>query len=353
MTTARVGALAAATSVLILSMTGCSTGPVGGSAGQSSADPSQSVAADQFPVTVEHAFGETTIETTPTRVASVSWVNADVSIALGVVPVGMPTDDWGGNENLSTPWKDAALEEAGAAIGSEAAPEQYSETDGINYGEIAELTPDLILAAYSGLTQEEYDKLSKIAPVVAYPEVAYGTPWQDSTRMIGKALGKSAQAEDLIDSTQQTIEDKVAEYPELEGKTFIYGNLEPAKGAGINLYTAADNRPRFLSEIGMKHAPVVTKNATDKSAFFIEWSPERANELEADIFVTWVPAAKTVDQIESDPLLSQIPAVQNDTLVADSDNTLTLAISASSPLSLPWALDEFLPQLAAAARNAT
>jgi iron complex transport system substrate-binding protein len=31
---------------------------------------------------------------------------------------------------------------------------------------------------------------------------------------------------------------------------------------------------------------------------------------------------------------------------------LTLAISASSPLSLPWALDTFLPQLAEAADKA-
>ena len=36
-------------------------------------------------------------------------------------------------------------------------------------------------------------------------------------------------------------------------------------------------------------------------------------------------------------------------LVADPDTTLTLATSAASPLSLPWALDQFLPQLAAAA----
>ena len=39
-------------------------------------------------------------------------------------------------------------------------------------------------------------------------------------------------------------------------------------------------------------------------------------------------------------------------LVADPDETLTLAISAASPLSLPWALDAFLPQLAEAADNA-
>ena len=44
-----------------------------------------------------------------------------------------------------------------------------------------------------------------------------------------------------------------------------------------------------------------------------------------------------------------VAAVVVQVLVADSDNTLTLSISASSPLSLPWSLDTFLPQLASAA----
>ena len=83
--------------------------------------------------------------------------------------------------------------------------------------------------------------------------------------------------------------------------------------------------------------------------FFIAWSAEKANELDSDIFVTWVPDSGTKDAIKADPLLGQIPAVKNGALVADSDNTLTLSISASSPLSLPWALDKFLPQLAGAA----
>jgi iron complex transport system substrate-binding protein len=347
---ARPSLLVTSAAALVLALTGCSTGPAGGHQGPASSASGSS--ADEFPVTIEHAFGETAIESEPTRVATVSWVNADVSLALGVVPVGMPTDEWGGNENGSTPWKDAALEEAGAAIGTDAAPVQYSEADGINYTAIAELTPDVILAAYSGLTEEEYTKLSKIAPVVAYPEVAYGTPWQDSTRLIGKALGRSAEAEQLVEDTEQTIEEKAAAYPQLEGTTFIYGNLEPAKGAGVNVYTAEDNRPRFLTQLGMELAPVVEKNAKG-DAFYFPWSPERADELESDVFVTWVPDSSTAQQIEDDPLLGQIPAVADGALVADSDNTLTLAISAASPLSLPWALDEFVPQLAAAADNAS
>ena len=339
----------AAAALLALSLTACGGASATEATGTSGT--TTAAATDSFPVTVEHVFGETTIEQEPTRVATVSWVNADTAIALGVVPVGMPRDDWGGNEQGSTPWKDAALEEAGAPIGSEDAPAQYSETDGIDYNAIAALAPDVILGAYSGLTKEEYDKLSKIAPVVAYPETAYGTPWQESTRLIGEALGRSEAADELVEQTEQLIADEAAEHPALKGTTFIYGNLEPAEGAGINLYTASDNRPRFLTSLGMQQAEVVTQNTQD-DAFYIEWSPERADELVSDVFVTWVPEAATVEQIAADPLLSQIPAVQNGTLVADSDNTLTLAISAASPLSLPWALDRFLPKLAAAAEKA-
>jgi iron complex transport system substrate-binding protein len=328
-----------------LTLSACSTGPASSTTDASAAGSSSS----QFPVTIEHVYGTTTIEQQPTRVATVSWVNDDVAIALGVVPVGVPKNEWGGNDQGSTPWKDAALEDLAAGFGSEKAPVQYSESDGINFTEIAKLTPDVILAAYSGLTEEDYKKLSEIAPVVAHPELAYGTSWQDSTSIIGKALGKDAEAAKLVSDTEAAIKEKVAAYPQIAGKTFIYGNLEPASADGLNMYTANDNRPRFLSEIGMRLAPVVEENSRGSKEFFIPWSAEKANELESDIFVSWVPDAATTDSIKTDPLLGQIPAIKNGALVADSDNTLTLSISAASPLSLPWSLDKFLPQLAGAA----
>jgi iron complex transport system substrate-binding protein len=319
-----------------LSLTACSTGPVSSASDAGATTP----ASAQFPVTIKHVFGETTIKSQPKRVVTVSWVNDDVAIALGVVPVGVPKNEWGGNSKGSTPWKDAALDKLGAGFGSEKAPAQFSEADGINFTEIAKLNPDVILGAYSGLTAEDYKKLSEIAPVVAHPELAYGTSWQDSTSIIGEALGKEAEA---------AIKDKVAEFPQIAGKSYIYGNLEPAKGAGVNVYTANDNRPKFLTGIGMKLAPIVEEKSKGSKEFFVPWSAEKANELDSDIFVTWVPDSKTAESIKSDPLLSQIPAVKGGALVADSDNTLTLSISASSPLSLPWSLDTFLPQLAQAA----
>lgn len=327
-----------------LTLTACATGPAATSADSSSSTESSSA----FPVTLKHAFGETTIESEPKRVVTISWVNDDVALALGVVPVGVPTNVYGGNEAGSTPWKDTKLAELDASIGSEKAPAQFSEADGINFTEIAKLTPDVILGAYSGLSEEDYKKLSEIAPVVAYPELAYGTSWQDSTTIIGKALGKEAEATKLVADTEKTIADKVAGYPQLTGKSFIYGNLEPDSAEGISIYTANDNRPRFLSEIGMTLAPIVAENSKGSKEFFIPWSTEKANELESDVFVTWVADDAAAEAIKTDPLLSQIPAVKTGALVADSDESLTLSVSASSPLSLPWSLDKFLPQLASA-----
>ena len=51
-----------------------------------------------FPVTIEHAFGETTITEQPDRVASVAWANHEVPLALGIVPVIQEKVTWGDDE---------------------------------------------------------------------------------------------------------------------------------------------------------------------------------------------------------------------------------------------------------------
>ena len=44
-----------------------------------------------FPVTIEHAYGETTVEQEPERVVALGWSDPDVVLSLGVVPVGAST----------------------------------------------------------------------------------------------------------------------------------------------------------------------------------------------------------------------------------------------------------------------
>ncbi|MCC9197065.1 ABC transporter substrate-binding protein [Arthrobacter sp. zg-Y820] len=346
MALSRMRRAAAVAAVAVLSLSACSTGSAGGDgAGSGTSAPA---AADSFPVTIEHVFGETTIEEAPERVATVAWANAETALALGVVPVGMPAIDYGGNEQGTTPWIDEALEELGAPLGSENAPVQYSETDGIAFDDIAATNPDVILAAYSGLAQEDYDKLSKIAPVVAYPEAEWGTSWQETATMTGAALGLADEADQLVADTEQSIKDAAAEHPELEGKTFIYGNL--AKGAS-SIYTSLDNRPKFLTELGMVQAPVVDENAP-AGEFYFPWADEDANQLDSDVFVTWVADDAAADSLAADPLLGQIPAVKNGGLVADSDAERVFSVSAINVLSIPYALDNVVPMIAEAAAAA-
>ncbi|WP_396187510.1 iron-siderophore ABC transporter substrate-binding protein [Citricoccus sp.] len=331
-------------------LAGCSTGPAGGSDSEASGSTDAAATSDAtFPRTVEHVYGETEIPAQPERVATVSWVNQDVALALGVVPVGVAATEYGGNAQQSTDWFDAALEEAGGE-----APEQYSEADGINFEALAATEPDVILAAYSGITQEEYDKLSEIAPVVAYPEdaAAFTTAWQDSTRLIGEALGKEDQAEEVIADVEGQVDQAAEDHPALAGTTFLTGTVDPAAADQIYLFTAADNRPKFLSSLGMELAPVLADNEEAQDAFYMTWSPERADELDSDIFVTSATDESVTEAIAGDPLLSKIPAVQEETLVVQTDEQEVLSTSAASPLSIPWALENMVPDLAAAAEQA-
>ncbi|WP_256977835.1 hypothetical protein [Rhodococcus sp. 14-2470-1a] len=76
-------AAAAAAAALLLSA--CSSS----SDDTASTPTSGSESSGAFPVTVDHAFGETTVESEPQRVVSVGYTEQDTLLALGVIPVGV------------------------------------------------------------------------------------------------------------------------------------------------------------------------------------------------------------------------------------------------------------------------
>ncbi|MDN5820149.1 MAG: ABC transporter substrate-binding protein [Brachybacterium sp.] len=307
-------------------------------------------AGDAFQATIPHLYGETVLEATPTRIATVSWVNADTLLALGLVPAGMPVVTWGGNDNGSTDWIDAALEELGAGWGTENAPATYDESDGINLDEIAAVVPDLIVAAYSGITEEEYAQLSKIAPTIGPLAPNYTASWEDVLAAVGTATGLSEQAATL---TEQITEDLAAvgeENPAVAGATFIAGSLGLTDNS-IALYLGGDTRARFFASLGMTQAEVVTENTPDSETFYLEWSAERADELVSDLVYSWAAPGTTVEDFQDNELFAQIPAVADGGVVLTDDDHLTLSISAANALSLPWALEHFVPTVVEVAQS--
>ena len=97
----------------------------------------------------------------------------------------MPAQSYGGDKEGVLPWNREAIEKAGAEM-----PTILSESEEPPYEEFIAAKPDVILAHYSGITEEQYDKLAAIAPTVAYPEEAWATPWRDVITTTGEVLGK-------------------------------------------------------------------------------------------------------------------------------------------------------------------
>lgn len=83
--------------------------------------------APAFPITIEHAFGETVVEQEPERVVCLAWSNMEAPLALGIAPVGYSAPNYGlVDENGTWPWVTEAYE----ALGAEA-PVLFDDTDAL------------------------------------------------------------------------------------------------------------------------------------------------------------------------------------------------------------------------------
>jgi iron complex transport system substrate-binding protein len=334
--------LLAAVPALALALAGCATGPTdAGPAGSAGAGGSADPAA--YPVTIRHAHGTTTIAKAPTRVATIGWADADVVAALGVVPVGAPKITWGGNATGSTDWFDAAAAKLGVKDGDIA---RYDDSAGIPFDDIAATRPDLILGLSSGVSKEDYDKLGKIAPVVAYTTAPWGTPWQEQLTTIGTALGKPTEAAALLATTTKAIDDAVAANPQLKGKTAAWAWFSPTDLSTVGLYTTSDLRPQMLREFGLVDSPTVVQlSKANQGAFSVNLSAEKASTLDADVVVFYAEKGAGAKEITGNALLGRIPALQKKQYVASADNSVALSMSLPSPLSVRTAVDEFLPKI--------
>ncbi|RIJ69716.1 iron-siderophore ABC transporter substrate-binding protein [Nakamurella silvestris] len=303
-------------------------------------------AAAWTPVTIEHALGTVTIQTRPERVATVNWANQEVPLALGIVPVGMAAANFGDDDGDGIlPWVSEKLEELGGE-----APVLFDETDGIDFEAVGDTHPDVILAAYSGLTQQDYDTLSEIAPVVAYPETAWGTPWRDMIEVSSRALGRADEGKALVADLEKQMADTVAKYPQIAGKSAMFlTHVDPTDLSQVSFYTTHDTRAMFFNDLGLKTpASIATASAaTDK--FSLTQSAELADAFsDVEIIVTY-GNQELVDTLKKDPVLSQMPAVANGAIVSlPGDSPLGTAAN-PTPLSIAWVLDDYLALIADAA----
>lgn len=300
-----------------------------------------------YPIVIEHALGTTVIETKPERVAAVSWANHEVPLALGVIPVGFARANFGDDDGDGLlPWVAEKLAELGGQ-----APTLFDEGDGIDFEAVAASQPDVILAAYSGLNQADYDTLSQIAPVVAYPQAPWATDWREMIRLNSKAIGMEAQGSDLIARLETEISEAAAAYPKLAGKTAMFvTHINPLDLSTINFYTANDTRVKFFEDLGLA-SPKSVREASASGLYSGSISAERVDLFDdVDIVVTYGdPAA--IEQVKANALIGTLPAVRNGAVIGLGRDPVGTAAN-PTPLSISWVLKDYVRLLAEAAAKA-
>ncbi|MEU4244592.1 ABC transporter substrate-binding protein [Actinoplanes sp. NPDC026619] len=295
----------------------------GGNDPDAAAPAASGSAAIGFPVSIAHKFGSTTIKAKPERIVTVGWNDQDFVLSLGEVPVS--TREWF-TEYPAYPWVSSKL-------GGKSLPTFSAE---INFEAIVKQQPDLILAIYETITKETYDKLSAIAPTVVQSADFKDeeTPWDVQTLTTGKALGKQAEAQALVEKVNAEVAAAKAANPQFAGKVLVedYG---PEKGQHW-LVPAKDPRRSLFDALGF---------ATQEQGEDV--SEERLDLADKDVL--FVNGATRADMLKS-PVFSKLKVVGEDrTLYTSFDTPLSGALSYTGPDALLYALDKLLPEL----KNAT
>lgn len=314
--------------------------------GDTSATSTATTVTQEYPIVIEHAFGTTTIEKKPERIATVGWANQDTPLALDVMPVGFSMANFGPVDSKGMhPWTAAKVAELGVTD-----PNVFQDTDGFDYEAISDCQPDVILAAYSGMTEEEYNLLSQIAPVVAYPTEAWQTSWRDQILINSKAMGMEKEGEDYVSAMNTLIETTTSQYPELEGKTGAFLWISPTDLSKFYLYFPVDPRAAYLEDMGVAFPEELTETLKEETTgFSATISAENVDVLnDLDILVAYGDDM-LLETLQNDSKFGTVPAIQRGSVVFVESSSDLAAASTPSALSIPSSVEEYAELLGQAA----
>ncbi|MFT4136287.1 ABC transporter substrate-binding protein [Microbacterium sp.] len=294
---------------------------------------------DTFPVTVEHRYGETVVPAEPQRIVVVGVTEQDILLELGVTPIA--TTEWYGEQPYATwPWATDLL--------GDAEPVVLSQADGIAFEKIASLKPDLIVGPNAGLTQEDYDKLAAIAPTISsLPHTeAYFSDWQEQTRLVAAAVGRSEAGEELIEGVEAAYAEAAVAHPEFAGLSATFSQGAPWEG---NLYVYPDGlNTDFLTELGFVMTPGLEAYAKDGEQATI--SAENTSLIDADVIVFATENEDGLAQLLKFGTVSELSAVKEGRAVYTGE-VLSGAIYFLTPLSQKYVIDHLVPLLAEAVQG--
>ena len=293
-------------------------------------DPSEEPSPSAGPVTIEHRYGETTIETAPERIVTIDNQWLDVLLALDAPVVAAVSDPYvdGGRY----PWQELAADVEQIPASGEAIP----------FEAIAAARPDLIVVTFAAQDEATYDTLSDIAPTIPLLGEEEVDAWEDIAATAGRILDEAEAAQALVDDADAAAAALAEELPGLDGKTYAMANYV----AGDGIYVIADpedGAAQLFYKLGLTIDPEILAEA-DGAAGRVQLSTERIDELDSDL-VLMLTNDSDPNEI---PGYANLPAVQSGA-IAIVDFSVAVALNTPSGTSVAWAVDQIRPALEAAA----
>jgi iron complex transport system substrate-binding protein len=320
---------------LIAGLAAC--GSVKDDDGDSATDAAKAESSSAFPVTIKHKFGDTKISAAPKRVVVIGnggTDDVDALYALGVTPVAVSKDSFASDGVY--PWLKDRIDTKRTKL--------LDTVNGVDYEQVAALQPDLILATSDFTLDKDYKKLSAVAPTIGFATAWGQQTWQQHVQVVGKAVGKEQQAEQVIKDTEADIDKVRANHPKMAGKTYSLsiGNT-PAKI--FTIASESDFAAKLMGELGLGLTPSVKNIKTVSGSPTGELSFEQLDKLDADLVIIAFTTKDLQKAFESSALVKNMSAVKKgDYLVTDVETVSQLR--SPSVLGIPWALDNLEPGFA-------
>ena len=295
--------IALASSALLLTAVSCGSDESSswGSTGSTTASEASSVDtvdAGAFPVTIPTKFGDITVDAEPQRVVSLGFSDQDFLLALGVTPIAIR--DWYGDQPFGTwPW---AQDEFGDAEPTVLLSSGISTSRRLRRCSPTSSSPSRRVSPIATTRPSR-----KMAPTFAQPGdyIDYGTPWDVTTEVIGKAVGKSAEATAIVEHVERAVRHGPRDHPEFEGATAavaFYFDECPARtppqtaAAASSPISASRSRPKFDELAG--------------DQFYFSVSGEELRVLDTDVLVWIVGDAAGVATVRDIPLRPTLRAFE-------------------------------------------
>lgn len=282
------------------------------------------------PITIEHQYGTTSLDTRPAKVVTMAGNWTDAMIALGVpITAEYVTRGYSGQDNRFawTPPHDSQLVE-------------MTNTSEIELERLAAFGPDLILAGYVG-DKQAYDRLAKVAPTVPVMDKnAVLDTWQAVTSTAGRIFGRDAAARKLVAQVGDEVAGLPADFTAAKGKTFSFGQLTSDGQFGL-VADESDPAAKLIASAGLTLSSRLKSVAKGGNRVLV--SQERTDLLATDVLVMW-PLTGGPEKLAAVPGWRSLPAVRQGSVVfLDNDNAA--AFGSPTIYSVPYALDLLRPAL--------